>query len=177
MEEPKEDTALAVKPPAVLEQIVRTDGQRKTIARNTANGKFMRRNEATAMKLTRDAQEFAEAKSEQDATLTNAQALRKHLMEVALKCTSEKSLIGLAKIYETLIQDATGAKAILDAAIKDANTDKLHPVQVVIITPPALMHPEIIEEKPALPQKTKPSFIEAEIVQQNAPKGADKIKS
>src|SRR5580704_8175375 len=154
-----EETAL-VKAPAALEQIIRTDGQKRTLARNTTNGKFMKRSEATAMNLTRQAQDFALAKSEQDATLTNAELLRKHLLNVALQCKSEKSLIGLAKIYETLIQDATGAKQVLEAAIKEANTEKLHPVQVVIITPPTLMHPEILPEQPAAPKKTRPSFAE-----------------
>ena len=159
--------ALAVRPPVVMESIAHPKGDRLA-HRNSLSGKFMRRSEATAMRLASDAQKFAEAKSEQDATLTNAQLLRSHLLKVALDCKSEKSLIGLAKIYETLIQEATGARALLEAEIKAANTQQLAPLKVVIVAP-TLMFPEMIDGDKPVEKPKLPSFAESEVVQQNGP--------
>lgn len=45
-------------------------------------------------------------------------------------------------------------------------------VTVVVIPAPSLMHPEVIEEKPRA--KLRPAFLEAEIVETNAPQNTEK---
>jgi len=164
----EKSTALATSPVS-LEQITKANGQKITQARATS-GKFIRKSTATALLLADQAQKFALAKSEQDAALTNAELMRKKMLEVFMAASGEKSLIGLAKIFQTLICDATGAKQILEEAIK-AESEKKTPnivTHVLIAAPPGILP---MEEKKVT---TKPSFAEVLGIEQNGPSGMPK---
>lgn len=74
-----------------------------------------------------------------------------------------KGMMAAVKAFEVIRGSALGK-----IAPSEQEMDKLttQPVRVVIVTAPQLMHPEVQEDK-RLSAKTKPSFIDAEVVQQN----------
>ncbi len=74
-----------------------------------------------------------------------------------------KCMMAAVKAFEALRLSALGKPAPSDQELDKLTTQ---PVRVVIVTAPQLMHPEVQPEK-KLTDKTKPSFIDAEIVSQN----------
>lgn len=74
-----------------------------------------------------------------------------------------KHMMAKTKAAEVILLYTEGKPAPSEQEMEKLQTQ---PVRVIMVTAPPLMHPEIREEKPR-EEKTKPSFIDAEVVQQN----------
>ena len=84
--------------------------------------------------------------------------------ESAINCLENPETAGNgAKIMEVIFNYAGFAKATKTEEELEAANKGLGQVTQVVINVPPLLHPEVVEEKPAEPLK-QPDFIDAEIV-------------
>lgn len=77
-----------------------------------------------------------------------------------------KMMMAKVKAAEWVRLSALGKPA---SSEQDLDRITNQPVKTVIVVSPQLMHPEVQQEKPHAEAKTKPSFIDAEVVETNIP--------
>jgi hypothetical protein len=154
----KDQTSTAMVKTAVLEVMGHPRGER-TIARGK-RGRYVNKVQAMTEIATKQTIDLLQ---EKDASgKTKFQLLKQHILEVAMSATDEKSLIGLAKILSTF-EDSAGVTAQRDNLLKDEH--ETNPIKIVIISAPEGLK----AAEPEKAEKTRPSWIEAEILSTNPP--------
>lgn len=152
-----------------IEAIKKNNGQGDRIAVRAASGRFTKATTAVAAADAKAAQQFliTKVKNEVGEELSRKAHLREALYSGAISAAkSDKGIGGAVKAFEALNVDA-GLVAAKESMIQAANQEELHPVRVVIMIAPQIMHPEVIDgdKKPA--EKKAPSFAEAEMIYTN----------
>jgi hypothetical protein len=98
---------------------------------------------------------------------TKLQQLIEHMTSTFLGCTSEKSLIGQAKILQVLDELSGNKEARKNMLARDTT---LQPVRIVIVEAPTCLHAAEPKE-----EKTQPSFADVESVITNPAPEPEKV--
>lgn len=160
----QKSTALAVQEPKqVMVKNSRSDGERAMI--RGAHGRFVKHTTFSAQKDAKEAQQFLTEK-DPETGMSRKQSLREAVYKGAIKAADEPKALGNAVKVIQMFEDESGHTKAKNELLSDQSHIQ-QPVKVVII--PMIEGLKMQEEKP--PEKTRPSFADAEVISQNGPSG------
>lgn len=155
-----------------LEVVKNRDGSDRLAARQ--KGKFTKTANARVLATQKSIEKILHLPD--DSGKTQLEKIITTQAKVAEENTDARNLGAVTKFIE-ITDEISGSKAAREALTREINT----PIVPTVIIIPAmdLMHPEIIDEEKrqreaAQRNRKGPSFLDAELVQQNSPKGQDK---
>ena len=152
-----------------LEKIKKSNAPGEREVARAANGKFVRHSTASAQQTAKKVQQFLAGtdpntgKSRQDSLLEAA-------YEGALVAAKEPKALGNAVKAVEMLDEISGHAKVREQQLADQSHIQ-QPFKVVYISLPNIMSPEIHNMDEQQPAKEKPSFADAELIQQNGPSG------
>ena len=133
-------------------------GNDRTIAR-AADGKFAKKHTAAVKKSLSSTIDFLEGK---DGDKTRAEKMRDALYKAVLNASPE-DLVGMSKAIEAFEKFAFGSKG-KDRVVEHSDPQS-NAVKIILVNAPTLVNNE---PKKETPQPLRPSFIDAEIIEEGA---------
>jgi hypothetical protein len=168
MADSKEETQVGSENPSGITTLVVLNPGGKTTreVRKDSKGRFLKKEKPPI-----PASEFVKAERKalmrtrkDKENLTEHMVAFMNLLRIAQDpSTDPRSKMAAVKAWEAIRLYATGQPAPSEEALKNS---KLQQVKVIVVEAPQLMNPEVKDSEEAK-IKTKPSFIDAEVVQQN----------
>ena len=166
-------TALVPVLDARVESIKKSNGDSR-IAVRAASGRFSKMTTAVAHADAKAGQQFLMEKvvNEAGKELTRKQHLREALYSGALdRAKSDKGYGGAVKGFQALNEDAALTQQ-KEAMVSAANQEESHPVRVIMVGYPDLMHKEMVNFEAEMKKREEknrlgPSFAASEVLYTN----------
>lgn len=156
-----------------LEKIRKSNAQGEREIARAASGRFVRHSTASAQRSAKKVQQFL-AETDPDTGKSRQDSLLDAAYEGALKAAKEPKALGNAVKAVEMLDEISGHAKVREQQLADQSHIQ-QPFKTVYIGVPVLLNPEIIKEEDLLRDtKTKPSFAESEVVQQNSATGLDR---